>query len=66
MTNSITRPSLVASQFLADLGPVLTGERDLKRTASAALEVITAQANARSGALFRFQDKPPMLASVAA
>ena len=66
MTNSTTRPSLIASEFLADLGPVLTGERDLKRTASAALEVITAQANARSGALFRFQDKPPMLASVAA
>jgi putative nucleotidyltransferase with HDIG domain len=51
---------------LADLGPVLTGEGDLERTASAALEVITPGAGAKSGALFRFQDKPPMLASVAA
>src|SRR5215472_5556154 len=66
LTNSHTRPSLIASQFLADVGPVLTGERDLQRTANAALDVITSQAAARSGALFRFQDRPPMLASVAA
>jgi putative nucleotidyltransferase with HDIG domain len=66
LTNSITRPSFVAAEVLADLGPVLAGERDLQRTAAAALEVITSAARARSGALFRFQDRPPMLASVAA
>jgi len=52
--------------MLGDLGPVLTGERDLQRTAAAALEVITSAARAKSGALFRFQERPPMLASVAA
>jgi len=66
LTNSTTRPSVIASQILADLGPVLTGERDLQRTASAALEVITSAAGTKSGALFRFQERPPMLASVAA
>jgi putative nucleotidyltransferase with HDIG domain len=66
LTTSITRPSFFASQVLADLGPVLTGERDLQRTAAAALQVITSATQARSGALFRFQDRPPMLASVAA
>jgi putative nucleotidyltransferase with HDIG domain len=62
----MTRPSLTASDILTDLGPVLTGERDLHRTAASALEVITAAARTNSGALFRFQDRPPMLASVAA
>jgi putative nucleotidyltransferase with HDIG domain len=45
---------------------VLTGERDLHRTATSALEVITVAARTCSGALFRFQERPPMLASVAA
>lgn len=44
----------------------MTGERDLHRTAASALEVITTAAGTNSGALFRFQEKPPMLASVAA
>ncbi|HLY98728.1 MAG TPA: HD domain-containing phosphohydrolase [Candidatus Angelobacter sp.] len=52
-------------QFLADLGPVLTGERDLRQTAAAALQLVTTAANARAGALFRFEEKPAMLASVA-
>jgi putative nucleotidyltransferase with HDIG domain len=66
LTNSIPRPSFVASEILADLGPVLTGERDLQQTAAAALELVVSAANAKCGALFRFQDRPPMLASVAA
>lgn len=65
LTNSITRPSFLAAEVLADLGPVLIGERDLQRTAAAALEVITSATRAKAGALFRFQDRPPMLASVA-
>lgn len=61
-----SRPPLLASQVLAELGPVLTGERDLSQTANGALEVVMASVRASSGALFRFQEKPAMLASVAA
>src|SRR5260370_2604599 len=56
----------VPSHVLADLGPVLTGERDLHQTAAAALQVVMSAANASTGALFRFQEKPAMLASIAA
>jgi HD-GYP domain-containing protein (c-di-GMP phosphodiesterase class II) len=61
-----SRPPLLASQVLAELGPVLTGERDLSHTANGALEVVMAAIRAGSGALFRFQEKPAMLASIAA
>ncbi|HET7873258.1 MAG TPA: HD domain-containing phosphohydrolase, partial [Terriglobales bacterium] len=60
------RPPLAASQVLGELGPVLTGERDLAQTAIAALDVVMAAVRAGSGALFRFQEKPAMLSSVAA
>ena len=66
MTNSLPRPSFDPAQILADLGPVLAGERDLHHTAMAALEIITLAVQAKSGALFRFQERPAMLASVAA
>ena len=56
---------MLASQVLAELGPVLTGERDLVRTAAAALEVVMAAVRAGSGALFRFSEKPAMLTSIA-
>ncbi|HKF23890.1 MAG TPA: HD domain-containing phosphohydrolase [Candidatus Angelobacter sp.] len=61
-----SRPPLLASQVLAELGPVLTGERDLVHTAGAALEVVKAAVRASSAALFRFHDKPAMLSSIAA
>jgi putative nucleotidyltransferase with HDIG domain len=61
-----SRPPLLASQVLAELGPVLTGERDLSQTANGALEVVLAAIRASSGALFRYQEKPAMLASIAA
>lgn len=57
---------MLASQVLAELGPVLTGERDLANTAGAALEIILAAVRAASGAIFRFQEKPAMLSSIAA
>ncbi len=57
---------MLASQVLAELGPVLTGERDLSRTAAGALEVVMAAVRAGAGALFRFQEKPAVLASIAA
>jgi putative nucleotidyltransferase with HDIG domain len=66
LTNSITRPSFDASRILADLGPVLAGERDLHQTATAALELVMLAAHVKAGAVFRFQEKPAMLASVAA
>lgn len=55
-----------ASQLLAELGPVLTGERDLAHTAGAALELVMAAVKASSGAIFRFQERPAMLSSIAA
>jgi HD-GYP domain-containing protein (c-di-GMP phosphodiesterase class II) len=61
-----SRPPLLASQVLAELGPVLTGARDLSHTANGALEVVMAAVRASSGALFRYQEKPAMLASIAA
>jgi putative nucleotidyltransferase with HDIG domain len=60
-----SRPPLLASQVLAELGPVLTGERDLAHTAGAALEIVMAAVRASSGALFRLQEKPAMLSSIA-
>ena len=57
---------MLASQVLAELGPVLTGERDLSRTAAGALEIVMAAVRAGSGAIFRYQEKPAMLASIAA
>ncbi|HJT52550.1 MAG TPA: HD domain-containing phosphohydrolase [Candidatus Angelobacter sp.] len=60
-----SRPPLLASQVLAELGPVLTGERDLAHTAAAALEIVMAAVRAASGAIFRFQEKPAMLSSIA-
>jgi putative nucleotidyltransferase with HDIG domain len=66
VTGSLKTPPLLASQVLADLGPVLTGERDLQQTASAALELVMSAGRINSGALFRFQEKPAMLTSIAA
>jgi putative nucleotidyltransferase with HDIG domain len=61
-----SRPPLLASQILAELGPVLTGERDVSQTAAGALEIVMAAVRAGSGAIFRYQEKPAMLASIAA
>jgi putative nucleotidyltransferase with HDIG domain len=61
-----SRPTLPASQVLAELGPVLTGDRDLIQTAGAALELVMAAMRASSGALFRFNEKPALLSSIAA
>src|SRR5437763_8713282 len=65
VTGSLKTPPLLASQVLADLGPVLTGERDLQQTATAALELVMSAGRINSGALFRFQEKPAMLSSIA-
>ena len=61
----INLPSITAVEMLADLGPVLTGDRDLHGTAMAALQVIMASVRAKAAAIFRFQERPPLLASLA-
>jgi len=66
LADTLVNNTNFASQVLADLGPVLTGERDLRTTAMAALQLVMGASNATAGALFRFQEKPAMLASVAA
>ena len=66
MTGPLKTPPLLASQVLADLGPVLTGERDLEQTATAALELVMSAGRIASAALFRFQEQPAMLSSIAA
>jgi putative nucleotidyltransferase with HDIG domain len=65
LTNPLIRPSIIASQALADLGPVIAGECSLEQTANAALEVVMSCAQAKAGALFCIQERPTMLASVA-
>jgi len=66
VTGPLKTPPLLASQVLADLGPVLTGERDLEQTATAALELVMSAGRIASAALFRFQEQPAMLSSIAA
>jgi len=61
-----SRPPLLASQVLAELGPVLAGERDLAQTAAAALDIVMAGSRAGSGAIFRFNERPAMLSSITA
>ena len=65
MADTLTNNYDTGWQLLADLGPVLTGERDLRQTAASALQLVMMAANACAGALFRFEEKPAMLASVA-
>jgi putative nucleotidyltransferase with HDIG domain len=61
-----SRPPLKACQVLAELGPVLTGDRDLAHTAGAALEVVKAAVRTASAVLFRFSESPALLSSIAA
>src|SRR5258707_15877131 len=62
--HSTIKPSIVTSQALADLGPVIAGACDLQQTAAAALEVVMSCVRAKAGALFCIQERPTMLASV--
>ncbi len=59
------RRLLLTFEALSDLGPALTAERDFSETAPAMLGSLMDALDAREGALFRFTDKPAMLASVA-
>lgn len=59
------RRLLLTFEALSDLGPTLTAEREFSETASMMLGSLMDALDAREGVLFRFTDKPAMLASVA-
>ncbi len=52
-------------EALSDLGPALTAERDFAQTADELLRLLMEAIGARESALFRFNDKPAALMSVA-
>lgn len=51
-------------EALADLGSLMTADRDFTETADNVLSLLMDAVDAREGALFVFRDKPAMLASV--
>src|ERR1700684_3662847 len=64
-TNNFRR-LLRTVEALSELGPELTAEREFSDTASRMLAAVMAATGAREGALFFFNENPPMLTSVAA
>ena len=60
------RRVLLAFEALADLGPVLTGERDFAKTSQEILTSITEAIAAREAVLFSYASDPAVLKSVAA
>jgi putative nucleotidyltransferase with HDIG domain len=65
MKNNLRR-LLKTFEALSDLGPVLTAESDLAQTAPRMLTSLVDAVDAREGILFRFNEKPAMLSSIAA
>lgn len=59
------RRLLKTFEALSDLGPVLTAENDLTQTAPRMLTSLVDAVDAREGILFRFNEKPAMLSSIA-
>ncbi len=55
---------LLIFEALADLGSLMTADRDFPETAGNVLSLLMDAVDAREGALFVFRDKPAMLASV--
>ncbi len=53
-------------EALADLGSLMTADRDFPETAGNVLSLLMEAVDAREGALFLFRDKPAMLASIVA
>jgi putative nucleotidyltransferase with HDIG domain len=64
MKNNFRR-LLTTFEALSDLGPTLTAERSFSETAPRMLASLLDAVDAREGALFRFNDKPAILSSVA-
>jgi putative nucleotidyltransferase with HDIG domain len=65
MKNNFRR-LLLTFEALSELGPAITAERDFSETAPLMLASLMDAMDAREGVLFRFTDKPAMLASIAA
>jgi len=57
---------LLIFEALADLGSLMTADRDFPETAGHVLSLVMDAVDAREGALFLFRDKPAMLASIVA
>lgn len=53
-------------EALADLGSLMTADRDFPETAGHVLSLLMDAVDAREGALFVFRDRPAMLASIVA
>ena len=60
------RRVLLTFEALADLGPLLTGERDFAKTSQEILSSIMDAIAAKEGVLFSYASEPPVLRSVAA
>jgi putative nucleotidyltransferase with HDIG domain len=58
------RRMLMIFEALADLGSLMTADRDFPDTAGQVLSLLMEAVDAREGALFVFRDRPAMLASV--
>jgi hypothetical protein len=59
------RRLLLTFEALSDLAPALTSDQEFTETAPMMLGSLMDALDAREGVLFRFTDKPAMLASVA-
>jgi putative nucleotidyltransferase with HDIG domain len=60
------RRMLMIFEALADLGSLMTADRDFPETAGNVLSLVMDAVDAREGALFLFRDRPAMLASIVA
>jgi putative nucleotidyltransferase with HDIG domain len=60
------RRMLTIFEALADLGSLMTADRDFPETAGTVLSLLMDAVDAREGALFVFRDRPAMLASIVA
>jgi putative nucleotidyltransferase with HDIG domain len=58
------RRMLMIFEALADLGSLMTADRDFPETAGQVLSLLMDAVDAREGALFLFRDRPAMLASI--
>jgi putative nucleotidyltransferase with HDIG domain len=66
VTKNNFRQLLLTVEALSDLGPQMTSEREFPQIARHVLAALVEAAGAREGALFTFNDKPALMASVAA
>ncbi|HWR16521.1 MAG TPA: HD domain-containing phosphohydrolase [Terriglobales bacterium] len=55
---------LLIFEALADLGSLMTADRDFPETAGSVLSLVMDAVDAREGALFLFRDRPAMMASI--